>query len=33
MKTIKKTKNKKRNQFRSKFDKRTNVSLVFFAVD
>ena len=29
MKTIKKQKTKKRNQFRSKFDKRTNVSLVF----
>ena len=34
MKPIKKTKQKNnRNQFGSKFDERTNVSLVFFDVD
>ena len=33
MKTIKRNKKNNRNQFGSKFDERTNVSLVFFAVD
>ena len=33
MKTIKKNRENNRNQFGSKFDERTNVSLVFFAVD